>query len=391
MSSSISVLMRSPRLREVDRVAVASNPDDTWAFVRSTFLYELPWVGTAVAARAAVERLVRPRRRALHAADTREPQLVAGAGGDAQFPLLDERPGRELVTGAIARFWESRVPLCDVAARDFATFDEPGYGKLACSLQVDPREGGGSWIGLELRGDATDDESYERLVTYWRRFEARARTARRAVARALVRRLGKPPSESMEQLPGDELVAFPFIRRTHAITVEAPPCCVWPWLAQMGCHRAGWYAMDSLYNGGNRSLRSIRHELQHPRVGDLFATSTRPGDALAALLVEPERALVLGSPAFLWDRSACHESSALEEELMTWAFVLEPIGSDATRLVVRLRRDQEVSTLDAALRPLVLARHELMEQTQLENLKWLAEALARSRELASHHAGEAAA
>ena len=43
-------------------------------------------------------------------------------------------------------------------------------------------------------------------------------------------------------LPGDELVADATIGWTHAITIGARPAAVWPWLAQMGCRRAGWYS-----------------------------------------------------------------------------------------------------------------------------------------------------
>jgi hypothetical protein len=37
---------------------------------------------------------------------------------------------------------------------------------------------------------------------------------------------------------------------THAITIDAPPEQVWPWIVQMGGSRAGWYSWDAIDNGG---------------------------------------------------------------------------------------------------------------------------------------------
>jgi hypothetical protein len=42
-------------------------------------------------------------------------------------------------------------------------------------------------------------------------------------------------------MPGDEIVRKPFGKTMHAVTIEAPPERVWPWLVQMGYHRGGWY------------------------------------------------------------------------------------------------------------------------------------------------------
>ena len=52
---------------------------------------------------------------------------------------------------------------------------------------------------------------------------------------------GTTRDERTRVLPGDDLVTDPQTVSTHAITVPAPPEAVWPWLVQMGWHRAGWY------------------------------------------------------------------------------------------------------------------------------------------------------
>lgn len=60
------------------------------------------------------------------------------------------------------------------------------------------------------------------------------------------------------------------VRMTRAISIEAPPEAVWPWLAQMG-RGAGWYSYDRLDNGGRASARHIVRWIPEPRLGDAVA------------------------------------------------------------------------------------------------------------------------
>ena len=60
----------------------------------------------------------------------------------------------------------------------------------------------------------------------------------------LGRRAGSTAEERRMRMPGDELVAQPHILTNHAITIEARPVDVWPWLTQMGWHLGGWYTPE---------------------------------------------------------------------------------------------------------------------------------------------------
>ena len=40
------------------------------------------------------------------------------------------------------------------------------------------------------------------------------------------------------RLLGDDIVPKPQVVTNHAITIDAPRHCVWPWLVQMGWRRA---------------------------------------------------------------------------------------------------------------------------------------------------------
>src|SRR5215211_8315898 len=50
---------------------------------------------------------------------------------------------------------------------------------------------------------------------------------------------GATPEEVSREMPGDELIPKPDMLATRAITVDAPPSAIWPWLVQMGGGRGG--------------------------------------------------------------------------------------------------------------------------------------------------------
>ncbi len=70
---------------------------------------------------------------------------------------------------------------------------------------------------------------------------AAAVVAAEAVLVRLGRTYGSTRAERAAHLPGDGLVAAPDVQTDHAVTIDAPPSDVWPWLVQMGWGRGGWY------------------------------------------------------------------------------------------------------------------------------------------------------
>jgi len=63
--------------------------------------------------------------------------------------------------------------------------------------------------------------------------------------------------ERRRSLSSDGMLPDPIFASTHAITINAPPERVWPWIAQMGGGLAGWYSWDGIDNGGTPSSKSI--------------------------------------------------------------------------------------------------------------------------------------
>jgi hypothetical protein len=68
---------------------------------------------------------------------------------------------------------------------------------------------------------------------------------------------GATKAELAAPMPGDDIVRRAQFNATRAITIEAPPEHVWPWIAQLGYRRAGFYTYDLVDNAGERSAERI--------------------------------------------------------------------------------------------------------------------------------------
>ena len=144
--------------------------------------------------------------------------------------------------------------------------------------------------------------------------------------------------ERRRRLPGDDLVLQPMRSITHAVTINAPPEAVWPWLIQMGSGRAGWYAYDHIDNGGRSSARRIIPELQQVAVGDVLPWLPGAQDGFVVGEVIPNAALILLVPLqAAAGSSAAASSSSVPALRVSWALVLAPLAHGRTRLIARGR------------------------------------------------------
>jgi len=143
-------------------------------------------------------------------------------------------------------------------------------------------------------------------------------------------RWGATDRESEEQLPGDDLIENADITATRAITVRASADEVWPWIAQLGQGRGGFYSYDFLENLVGCDIHSadrIVPEWQDVEVGDEVRFAPEVG--LAVAFLEQGRSLVLRGGVPIGNRPAPYDS--------TWAFVLRDEPDKTTRLLVRER------------------------------------------------------
>ena len=133
---------------------------------------------------------------------------------------------------------------------------------------------------------------------------------------------GATPEEVCKVMPGDEVVAAPTFNATRAVTVDASPEAIWPWLVQIGFGRAGWYTYDLLDNLGRHSAERIIPDLQRVEVGDLIPLGPGSDSGMRVKAFEPNRWMLW------WDRKL---------ELTTWAWTLNAMPDGRTRLLTRVR------------------------------------------------------
>ena len=81
-------------------------------------------------------------------------------------------------------------------------------------------------------------------------------------------RWGATDQERELALPGDELIAKADLTATRAITVRAAAAEVWPWIAQLGQGRGGFYSYDILENLLGCGLSQCRRQDSNLRPSD---------------------------------------------------------------------------------------------------------------------------
>ncbi|MEP7024076.1 MAG: hypothetical protein ABJB47_09780 [Actinomycetota bacterium] len=166
-------------------------------------------------------------------------------------------------------------------------------------------------------------------------------------ASRVARHSGVTGQERERVLPGDDLVPGARVVMDRAVTLPAPPVQVWPWLAQLGKDRGGWYLpgwIEPVVPSARRGLRYIDKDYTQLAEGD-EVPDWGPGDPVfRAVVVDPPRALVYLTARDRGNRHRWPESGPPfppEALVASWALVLSetvtPDGSPGSRLQLRLR------------------------------------------------------
>jgi len=184
-----------------------------------------------------------------------------------------------------------------------------------------------------------------------------------ALLREPVLTWGASEAEATATLPGDDLLTDADGESTRAITIEAPPSAIWPWIAQMGpSPRGGVYTYDWIENLLGLDIHTVDHvmpEYQQPEAGEEIGLGS---NTMRIELVDPERTFAFRSGDGNW----------------LWSFNLIPDG-DSTRLISRNR--YRLPTFGAKLGLLPMEPGSLvMERKMLLGIKSRAEGLATQAE-----------
>jgi hypothetical protein len=136
-------------------------------------------------------------------------------------------------------------------------------------------------------------------------------------------RWGATNADLARRMPGDADIAETTYSATLAVTIDARPEHIWPWLVQMGYQRGGLYSydwLDRLFGYLDRpSASHVLPEFQHLEVGDTIPIGRGPGFPVTA--IEPRQALVLGGEG--------------DGVAWVWQFGLYQLDENRTRLVSR--------------------------------------------------------
>ncbi len=163
---------------------------------------------------------------------------------------------------------------------------------------------------------------------------------------------GSRPGEDEIPLPGDGVLEVSGTQIQHAVDIDAPAEEVWPWIAQIGQERGGFYSYTWLENLAGCEMENadrIHPEWQEQQVGNLIRL--HPATGLEVSVFEPGK--VLG--------------------MKNWGnFVVQDQGPDRSRLIVRGRIKRGFPAVSYAV--LMEIPHFVMERKMLLEIKRLAEA-----------------
>ena len=170
---------------------------------------------------------------------------------------------------------------------------------------------------------------------------------------------GATPAEISMPMVGDDKALT--ITSTRAITIHASPANVWRWLIQLGADRGGFYSysfIEEALGYVTRYQATPKTEFNTLAVGDVVRGSIDEKRSLIpynfpVLYVEPEKTFVL----------------------QNWGtFLLQPITSHQTRLIIRTQEIPRSSPCGKIANYVSIPFHFIMERRTLMGMKAQVEA-----------------
>jgi hypothetical protein len=168
-------------------------------------------------------------------------------------------------------------------------------------------------------------------------------------------RWGATVEEVSLALPGDTYIPERTIVSTRAITIRAPREAIWPWIVQLGQGRGGFYSyewLENLFAADMHNADEIIPEYQHLEVGDHISFQRNGPFAVVAYIEEGQTLVGEGG----------------------WAWYLQAVDNDTTRLVVRYASFKVDSFLSRLFYYSIFEpAHFVMEQGMMLGIKSRAE------------------
>ncbi len=364
---AIQKYLPNPRHTEIHRIFVNAEPEQAWQAARHFDAARTPWMKLLFDIRTLPDAILGTK----HESASRHLGVDEITEHDTGFMVLNETPGKEVVVGSVGQYWHLNIRFNSVKPIDFAAYNKPGWGKIAWAISVEPFLNG-STIAFELRITATDEDSWSKFNNYYHLISIGSRMIRHSAMSHIELELGKMvlPDDNTRTLPGDDLIPHAKYGLTHHVNIEAPLSIVWRYLMQLGCDRAGWYSIDLLDNDSKPGIDYLVDGWENRQVGDKLDATPKKDSFFDVYDVKNEAHLVIGG-----------ETTRIGSKFkMTWAFVTEPIGDDATHLVIRARMETSPDWKEWLLGNIVYPPvHGLMSAVQLKKIKSMSERDAHAR------------
>jgi len=178
-------------------------------------------------------------------------------------------------------------------------------------------------------------------------------------------RWGATDEEIAASFPGDELVPEPTSFVNRAITINAAPEYIYPWIVQLDATKGGWYSytwLEAMLNCKMVNADRIHPEWQDLQVGD--EVKMCPGEfappPYIVVQIHPDQAIVMG-----------HQENG--EWVDLYQFVIVPQADGTSRLILRTR-----TMMTGGIWTVIHPGAFIMERGLLNGVKERAERLAQS-------------
>jgi hypothetical protein len=178
-------------------------------------------------------------------------------------------------------------------------------------------------------------------------------------------RWGATDEEIAASFPGDELVPAPASFVNRAVTVNATPEKIYPWIVQLGADKGGMYSYDwfesNILQCNQKNAERIHNEWQELKLGDemnMCPEGSGPPPYIIAQIV-PNKAIIMG-----------HKENG--EWVDLWQFIILPQADGTSRIITRTRT-MMVGGLWTIIHPGVF----VMERGMLLGIKERAEFISR--------------
>jgi hypothetical protein len=177
MPGTVDLFLPQPDIDECHQIEIAAPPEVVFEQACNLDLMGLPLVRGVFRAR---EILLGSK-----AAAVEQPKGIVPLTKSLGWRALSETPNRELVMGARAQPWLADVVFHGIPGQDFAAYAEPGWVKIAWTIEAIPLPSGHTLFRTQTRAKGTDDVARVKFRRYWRKYSIGILLIRRLMLPAL--------------------------------------------------------------------------------------------------------------------------------------------------------------------------------------------------------------